>query len=152
MHSTCGNVSNVYPVVDQSALGCTIFAVRATCALRRLALRRDDTWDWPDYDPTTNPTEIHLYYGYEIVISSAAIDDTGGRTRHWRKTGHALVYDRIDRLTENYSRYVSRRALLAIWRLRNGNLVWSRCSNLDIQLLAIINRIEDYIEIVALSE
>lgn len=146
MHSTCGNVSNVYSLVDQSALGCTIFAVRATCALWRLAQRRDDTWDWPDYDLTTNVSCRNTYivdtklslvvqrYGW--TNAKLEKDETCFGLRPNRLPDWKLLPIRIE------TRIVGDMTL-AEWQ----SSLLTRCSNLDIQLLAITNRIEDYIEI-----
>lgn len=85
MHPTCGNVGNVYSLADQVALGRTIFADSATCALRRCDGRRNDVLmilgDRPDYDVCDLTADVsrrirNTNIGYEIVISGATVNDS----------------------------------------------------------------------------
>lgn len=73
----CGNVPNVYPLADQVALGCTIFADSATCGTTTCWWYLGLTWlwrVWPDRGRISSYLKYHI--GFEIVISGATVNDS----------------------------------------------------------------------------
>lgn len=157
MHSTCGNISNVYPLVDQSTLGCTIFAICAMCAFAATGATTrwylGLTWLLPDHGCIscrirsihTVDTKLSLVMQWRYGWTNTKLekDETCFGLRANRLPDRKLLPIRI-------GMSIVGNITLAEWQ--SSLTYYTRCSNLHIQRSAMTEWKTTSRSIIALSE